>query len=199
MTAKFGAIILSAGLSSRMGEFKLLLPWTDGQPILRHTVSKFTALDIDPIFVITGHQAEQVKATLSDLPVTCIHNPDYVTGEITSSLKVGLQNMPDDVSATFITPADMPLIPEGVISGLQASYQAQNIFAPIYQGQRGHPILLDRAYWADMLALLPAGLPRDVIQANKQNLKLIEVDDEGVVIDLDTPETYQRELKRARQ
>ena len=194
--SRIGAIILAAGLSSRMGDLKILLPWVDGQPILWHVVSKYVALNINPILIVTGREAEQVQETMADLPVECVHNSDYATGEILSSVKTGLRAMPDDVVATFINPADMPRIPQSIIQIMQSNYQPQQIVASRYQGQRGHPILLDRAFWRAMLDLPADGAPRDVIKANHQYLRFVDTDDEGVIIDIDTPETYQRELKR---
>lgn len=194
--ARIGAIILAAGMSSRMGDFKILLPWTDGQPILSHVVSKYIALDIDPIIIVTGRDADRVVETVTGLPVDCVYNSDYEIGEILSSVKTGLRAMPDDVVATFINPADMPRIPQSMIQMMQKEYQAQKIIAPRYAKQRGHPILLDRAYWQAMLDLPADKAPRDVIKANRQNMILVDTPDDGVIIDIDTPETYQRELKR---
>ena len=84
-----------------------------------------------------------------------------------------------------------------IIQELYDSYQSDKIFAPRYEGQRGHPILLDRKFWSEMLNLPEDGVPRDVIKANKQHMTLIDTDNDGVIVDIDTPETYQRELKRA--
>lgn len=193
--SKFGAIILAAGLSSRMGEFKLLLP-LDNQPMLIHVVKKFTGLEIDPIFVITGHHAEDVQHAVEAYAVQCIYNPDYATGEILSSLKIGLESMPNHVDATFITMGDLPLIPVLVIQQLMDAYQPKSILAPRFEGQRGHPLLLDRHFWDEMLALPPDAMPRDLIQANRQSLHLIDVDEEGVILDVDTPELYEAVKKR---
>ena len=90
MVAGFGAIILAAGMSSRMVDNKLLLPWTDGKPIVRHVVKKYVDSKVDHIVVVTGRDADLVKASLDDLPVTFLHNPDFATGEMLSSLQVGL-------------------------------------------------------------------------------------------------------------
>jgi len=194
--SRFGAIILAAGMSSRMGDFKIMLPWTDDRPILLHVIEKYIALSIDPIFVITGREANQVKTTVADLPVQCVFNPIFETGEILSSVKAGLHVLPDDVDAVFINPADMPRIPQSIIQSMLEDHQPKRIVAPRYDGQRGHPILLDRAYFEPMLNLPDDGAPRDVIQANKQHITFIDTADDGVIIDIDTPETYQRELKR---
>lgn len=193
---RFGAIILAAGMSSRMGSFKILLPWYDDKPILHHVLKKYITLEINPIIIVMGRDEADVKQAISDFPVTCVHNPDYETGEILSSVKVGLRAMPADVTATFINPGDMPRIPQRIIEMMQETYQSGHIVAPRYDGQRGHPILLDKSFWYEMLNLPDDGAPRDVIKAHSSKLLFIETDDEGVVVDIDTPEIYEQELKR---
>ena len=193
---RFGAIILAAGLSSRMNANKLLLPWQDGRAIVDHVVSKYVRAGIAPILVVTGRDAEQVKAALEHLPVICCYNPYYKTGEILSSVKIGLAAMPAEVAASFIQPGDMPCIPPPIISQLKAQHQSGKNIAPRHAGQRGHPILLDRAFWRAMLDLSADAMPRDVIQAHRQHLRLIDTDDDGVVLDVDTRAAYERTLKR---
>ena len=191
----FGAIILAAGLSSRMVENKLLLPWTNDVAIVRHVVSKYVLAGIHPVIVVTGRDAEAVAELLSDFPLRCVHNPDFETGEILSSVKVGIRSLPDNLSAAFIQPADMPCIPGDLLKKLVERHVAGMNVAPIYQGRRGHPVLLDRAYWEAMLALPGDGRPRDVIQRERGMLQLVEVDDAGVVLDVDSREAYERALK----
>ena len=193
---RFGAIILAAGLSSRMKVNKLLLPWRDGRPIVAHVVSKYVRAGIAPILVVTGRDAEQINATLAHLPVICRYNPDYKSGEILSSLKTGLAAMPAEAVASFIQPADMPCIPPAMIPRLGAQHQPGKNVAPRHAGQRGHPMLLDRAFWGAMLDLPVDAMPRDVIQARRQHLRLIDTDDDGVVLDIDTHAAYERVLKR---
>jgi molybdenum cofactor cytidylyltransferase len=197
--SRMGAMILAAGMSSRMGSFKILLPWVDRRPILLHVIDLYITLNIDPIFVITGRDSERVQATVDDLPVTCVHNADYAHGEILSSVKTGLRAMPTDVAATFIHPADMPLVPQTIIQQLHDAYQPHTILAPRYGDQRGHPILLDRVFWSQMLQLPADAAPRDAIKANKQHLHFLDTDDDGVIVDIDTPERYQYELQRAQR
>lgn len=192
---RFGAIILAAGLSSRMVENKLLLPWRDGGTIVRHVALKYAQRSIERI-VVTGRDAAQVRAALADLDVTCVHNPDFATGEMLSSLKVGLRALPGDLVATFIQPADMPCVPTAVIEQLAAAHEAGWNVAPQHDGRRGHPVLLDRAYWGAMLALAGDAMPREVIQAARARLRLVDVADEGVLLDVDTRELYERVLGR---
>jgi molybdenum cofactor cytidylyltransferase len=177
-----------------MIENKVLLPWHDGEPIVRHVASRFLAASIEKIFVVTGRDAAQVRAALADRNVTCVHNPDFETGEMLSSVKVGLRALPDGLAASFIQPADMPCVPIEVIAQLAAAYETGWNVAPQFEGRRGHPVLLDRAYWRAMLDLPPEAKPRVVIEAAREQLRLVDVSDEGVLLDIDTRKSYERAM-----
>ena len=191
----YAAIILAAGLSSRMIENKLLLPWTDGQAIISQVVSAYVDAGLDPIIVVTGRDAEGVAATLAAYPLTFAHNPDYATGEILSSVKTGLRALPNLLDAAFIQPGDMPCISSAVISRLAAQHEPGFNVAPAYQGQRGHPVLLDRAFWRAMLELPADARPRAVLEGARERLRRVEVDEQGVVMDIDTRAAYERALE----
>jgi len=199
---RYGAIILAAGLSSRMRarghspviENKVLLPWRDGLPIVRHVAAKFVSVCAGNALVVTGRDAAQVRAAVDDLNVTCVHNSDYATGEMLSSVKAGLRALPAALDGCFIQPADMPLVTQAVIEQLLAAREAGWNVAPRCAGRRGHPVLLDRAYWDAMLDLPPDAKPRDVIAAARERLRLVDVADEGVLLDIDTRESYERAL-----
>ena len=194
--ARYGAIILAAGKSARMVENKLLLPWSDGQPIVRHVVQKYVDAEVDPIIVVTGRDQALVAASLQDFPVTCVHNPDFAAGEMLSSLKAGLSALPTELTAVFIQPADMPCLPLAVIAQLARVHVAGFNVAPVHQGRRGHPVLLDRAFWAAMLDLPADGKPRDLVEGAREALRLVEVGDAGVLLDVDTREAYESALGR---
>lgn len=191
----FGAIILAAGLSSRMVENKLLLPWVDGAPIISHVLSAYVDAGVDPIIVVTGRDAADVAAAVATYEPTLAHNPDFATGEMLSSLKVGLRGMPEGLGAVFIQPGDMPCVTSGVIGRLAAAHAPGCNVAPVFEGQRGHPVLLDRAFWRAMLDLPAGSRPRDVIQGAREQLRLVDVDEKGVVLDVDSREAYERGLR----
>ena len=176
---------------------KLLLPWRAGQPIVRHVASKYSHAGIGPIIVVTGRDAAQVRAALDDLRVTCVHNPAYETGEMLSSVKAGLRALPDDLAAAFIQPADMPCVPQQVIGQLLEEYDAGWNVAPTHEGQRGHPVLLDRAYWRAMLDLPAEAKPRAALADSR--LRLVDVEDAGVLLDVDTRAGYERALENSQE
>jgi molybdenum cofactor cytidylyltransferase len=95
-------------------------------------------------------------------------------------------------------PGDMPRIPQEVMQQVMDAYAPKVIVAPRYNGERGHPVLFDRYFWQALLDLPPDGMPRDVLRANKDHIRLIDVSSDGILADVDTPEAYERELQRAK-
>src|SRR5688572_25849363 len=91
--AKIVGLILAAGLSRRMGQFKLLLPWKDDKPLIWHLVENLKPL---PLILVTGHHAEALNKVFEAHPIQIVHNADYAEGEILSSLKTGIRALPDD-------------------------------------------------------------------------------------------------------
>lgn len=183
----YGAVILAAGMSSRMGANKLLLPWRDGQPIVAHVAGMYARAGLADVVVVTGRDAERVCDAVSEFGLRCLHNPDYPTGEMLSSLKAGLSALRAGLAGAFVQPADMPCVPADVLALLMARHEAGWSLAPRYRGQRGHPVLLDRANWWGMLALPAGAAPRDGLG----RVRLVDVEDEGVVVDVDSREVYE--------
>lgn len=195
--AEIAAIVLAAGLSSRMGKFKLLLPWIDDKPIITHVVSKLIDYPLKHILVITGNRAEEIQTTLVDFNVTFPHNPDFAEGEILSSLKVGIQNMPETVDAVLVVPGDLPRVPVSVLQAVISAYDEDAIIVPNHKGKNGHPVMFPRRFWKEILSLTPDKAPRAILKANPDAVRKIVVDSDGILADIDTPDDYQRELKRA--
>jgi molybdenum cofactor cytidylyltransferase len=194
---EIGAVVLAAGLSSRMGQFKLLLPWLEDKPIVVHVISKLVDYPLKHIVIVTGNRPDEVRNALSDFEVTFAHNPDFAEGEILSSLKVGLQNMPETVDAVLVIPGDLPQMPVSVLQAVISAYNLDSIIVPTHIGKNGHPVMFPRRFWQEILSLAPDKAPRAVLKANSDNVRKIAVDSDGILADIDTPDDYQRELKRA--
>lgn len=194
-----GAIVLAAGQASRMGEAKVLLPWTKQHTILEHILYQLIRARIDHINVITGWYADEVKELTKVMGAKPVHNRAYKTGEMVSSLKAGLRAMPDNVSAALIVLGDQPRIQPKVIYQVLKAYAGgqTDIIAPRYQMRRGHPILISRKYWSEILELRNYQSPREVINAHADEITYVEVNTDSVLRDVDTPEDYAAERKRA--
>lgn len=194
-----GAIVLAAGLSSRMGQPKVLLPWADNKTIIEHIVDQLIRARIDHISVVTGHFANEVKAQLAPYDVHITYNRAYRTGEMLSSIKTGLRGMPAEISACLIVLGDQPRLNARVLSDIQNHYAEQggDLLIPSYQMRRGHPILVGRKYWHDILTLNDKHTLRDFTSKHEDDIQYVPVESDSILRDVDTPEDYADELWRA--
>jgi molybdenum cofactor cytidylyltransferase len=196
---RVGALVLGAGMSRRMGELKLLLPWTHGKTIIEHIIEQLLLARVDHITVVTGHMADEVRKRVEPLGVEVVFNPVYATGEMLSSVKAGLNTMPAHMAAAMVVLGDQPRIQPRIVGQVMAAYAegAGEIIAPSYQMRRGHPILIDRRYWREILNLPDHAAPRDVINAHPERTAYVNVDTDSVLRDVDTPDDYRDERWRA--
>jgi molybdenum cofactor cytidylyltransferase len=196
-----GAVVLAAGMARRMGQMKVLMPWADDRSIIEHIVRQLilARLDPDTIVVVTGNEANAVQNVLRQTGVQIAHNPLFATGEMLSSLKVGLQQMPPHIAAAMVVLGDQPRIEPRTVQWLLRSYALGEggIVAPSYQMRRGHPILIDRKYWRELLDLPIDSAPRDVINRHRDDIAYVEVDSDSVLKDVDTPQAYREERRKA--
>jgi molybdenum cofactor cytidylyltransferase len=183
------AIVLAAGQSSRMGSNKLLAD-IGGQPMVRRTVSAVMQPGIDQVIVVTGRDADHVAAALAGYSVTFVHNPDFARG-LSTSLRRGLESLPDDVDAVLVCLGDMPLVDGGVAARLIAAFspvEHRSICVPVHQGQRGNPVLWGRAHVPALKALAGDRGGRKLMDAAADEVVEVAVPDRSVLVDVDTPE-----------
>lgn len=192
-----GAIVLAGGMSTRMGQSKPLLPWTNGKTIVEHIIDQLILARIDHITVVTGYRYEEVGELAKQRGAKVVFNRHFATGEMLSSLKAGLKAQPANIAAALVVLGDQPRIQPKIVGQVTMAYAEGkgDLIAPSYQMRRGHPILIDRRYWGELLALPDDGAPRDVI--GKHPVHHINVDNDSVLRDVDTPDDYQSERSKA--
>jgi molybdenum cofactor cytidylyltransferase len=194
------AVILSAGESSRMGHPKALLP-IDGVRFVEKIVSTLKSTDVGSIIVVLGHNAEEIRQKISDLPVTILINHDYKQGQL-SSLQAAIRHLESSsegssVDGILVHLVDHPYISAGLVNlMINRFYETKKlIVVPRFQGRRGHPVIFSRALFSELLA---AGLDqgaKPVVHAHRDETLEIDTEDKGVLIDIDTPEEYRRHVK----
>lgn len=196
---RIAVIVLAAGMSTRMGRSKVLLPWDGNRPIIKVIVDRVKRMKFEDLVVVTGHMADQVGAALSHDPVRLVHNRDYREGDMLSSLQTGLRALAPEVSAALIVLGDQPMLDNRVVQQIINAYLEGkgNIVAPSYQNRRGHPLLIDRKFWSEILDLPQGAAPRDVINAHADEIAYVNVDNDSILRDIDTPKDYQEERRRA--
>lgn len=185
---RFAAIVLAAGMSSRMGSNKLLAD-LEGRPLIARTVEQVKASGVDAVIVVTGHQAGAVRAALSD--VKMVHNPEFTSG-LASSLRAGIQDAAG-FNAAFICLGDMPLIrPEDLQRMIAAFKDEHSIVAPTKDGALGNPVLWGRAHFAELARLSGDRGARSLLEDNRDKIVTVEVADESIMLDADTPEALDQ-------
>lgn len=194
---RVGVVILAAGLSQRMGgESKPLLSWGK-RTVIEAIIQTLTPFRFADVVVVTGHQASQVEAVVGHLPARAVYNGRYATGEILSSLKVGLKALKSDIDACLVVMGDQPQLKTRLVRQIMTAYSqgVSSIIAPFYGEQRGHPILIQRHYWQEILDLPAKSAPREVIE--RHPVFPIPVEDDSILRDIDTPESYAKEKRLA--
>ncbi len=187
------AIILAAGLSRRMGQPKMLLPWGDTS-VIAAIVQKLVAAQIQPICVVVGALKDEIAEALGELPVQLVFNSRFQEDSMVVSLQAGLARLPDEIQAALVVLGDQPQLSVDVIRLLLDAYNrsASALIVPSYQMRRGHPWLIDRSLWAEVRNLAPGDTLRKFLNSNAEKIFYIDTDLESVIQDLDTPDDYAR-------
>ncbi len=187
------ALILAAGYSTRLGTLKPLLP-LGRATIIEEAVQRFRTAGVDDIRVVTGYRAEELSPALKKLGVREIFNPNYDQGMF-ASVGAGVRSLEPGIAAFFLLPVDIPLVKPGTIKALLQTYRhgGARIIYPRFQGLRGHPPLIASAWVADLPPDWEGGLRAFLTRHDDEALDL-EVMDEAVLLDCDTPEDYRRLL-----
>ena len=197
--AKLAILVLASGGGTRLGGGKLLLPWR-GRPLLLHTLDAASTLPADiPLLVTTGHEAprveEAVKAGFSPgpRPFRILRNPDWQKGQSTS-LRLGIQAIVDEFGpnkSVLVMLGDQPAVSPNTLAKLATAHTAAHpATAPMYNDQRGNPVVLSPALFPEIMRLEGDVGARALLKSLGDSLRTIEVDDPGVVRDIDTPEAY---------
>jgi len=186
---RIGAVVLAAGLSSRMGVNKLLLP-LKGKPLVRHAVDAAAASRCDPVIVVIGDNCGQIEAASCTHKVRFVKIRDF-TGGLSELLKCGLRTLPPDCEGVAVLLGDMPFVTSQLIDVLIAAFDPTDgraICVPVHRGQRGNPVLWDRQFFPEMLALEGDTGAKQLLIRHQAMLYELEVADDGPLTDIDTPE-----------
>jgi molybdenum cofactor cytidylyltransferase len=195
------AIVLAAGRSTRMAPFnKLLVADRSGKPMIARVVDNVLSSGARPILVVTGHLSDEIRAALAGRPVTFVDAPDYAQG-LSASLKAGMASLPDSAAAAVVCLGDMPLVNGRMIDRLIAAYdpdEGRSIAVPTHQGKIGNPILWDRRYIPEIMQLSGDGGARVLLRAHMEQVAEVEINDDAVLRDFDTPESLATLPERMR-
>ena len=184
------AIILAAGQSKRMGQPKMLLPWGE-TTVLEKVIVTFETAGVDDLLVVTGGNREHVETLVGEF-ARCIFNPKYAEGEMLSSVQAGLAGLKPGVEAVLIGLGDQPQIQERSVQLIIDEYRKSraSIVVPSYQMRRGHPWLVTRTHWDEILSMKSPASLRDFLRNHADEIHYVKLNNDSILQDLDTPEDY---------
>lgn len=193
-------MIVAAGLSRRMGEFKPMLPLGDST-IIRTVITKLNAAGCDPIAVVTGHQADELAAHVYDLGVSCLFNPDYGTSDMFRSVCIGLEYLRDKAQRFFFLPGDTPLFKPETLDALQFEMDKSGspVIIPAHDGRKGHPLLMSSRIIPELLSYRGERGLQGALSVSGDWIRIVPVADFGITLDADRPEDYQTLLRLYRK
>jgi molybdenum cofactor cytidylyltransferase len=186
MAHSVSALLLAAGSSSRMGQTKQLLQLGE-KPVVRHCADALVAARIPEIVVVISAADHEVRQALSGLPVTFVVNVSPGS-DMAESVRTGLTAV-GSPSGILVCLSDHPLVRPETIEALATEHLniPDKIIIPSYNGRRGHPSLFPKRILQD---LHPGVTLRDIIRKEPHMTETIDTGDEGVVLDMDTPEEF---------
>lgn len=193
VASEFAVIILAAGLSSRMGNTNKLLLDVNGQSLLQRCVSVVKEAGVGEIIVVLGHDQDNTIREIADIDVQHVVNEQYETGQM-SSVQCGLESLSGSKKATLICLSDQPLLNTGHLKQLMWAFenlpQDKQIVIPMYNNQRGNPVVLSDKVCERVLQ--QGGNPgcRRYIDKNPELVSWVSFDDPAFIIDIDTPDEY---------
>lgn len=205
---KFAAILLAAGQSSRFEDGAKLTHLINGKPLIAWSLAPLIESKFEQIIIVTGGHAKVINSLLTPFEtqqenITTIHNETYNEG-MSTSIASGMSLIKSNIEGVFICLADMPMIKVEIFTKLSNTYEEERdkqsnktIFRPAYEGQPGHPVLFRKKHFSNLSSLDGDKGAKELIQQNKDELKLISVNSSDILIDIDKKEDlYKLQSKK---
>jgi len=187
------AIVLAAGQSLRMGQPKMMLPWGK-TTVIGKVITTLQEAGLDDLHLVVGGNQMELKEVLQRFHVHVVFNPDYANGEMISSVQIGIRSLLGNSEAALIVLGDQPQIEVSVVQTIIEIYftNRSKIIVPSYQMHRGHPCLIDKSLWGELLNLKPPHTLRDYLNQYQDDIFYVNVGTPSIIQDLDTPDDYKK-------
>jgi molybdenum cofactor cytidylyltransferase len=187
---RVAAVILAAGRSTRMGQAKQLLPLGEST-VLETAIANVRHSAVEETVVVLGAAADLIRPHLSDMK--SVFNPRYEQG-MASSLRAGISALSPQMTAALIVLGDQPFVRPETLNQLITRHReaTEHIVIPVHQGRRGNPVLIPRRFFPEVMELEGDTGCRVLFDRYPQAVWMVEVEDEGILLDIDSQEDYRR-------
>jgi len=185
------AVILAAGKSERMGRAKMGLLWGT-TTVLGQVIRVLNSAGVSDILAVSGAARDAVQESCRLEGAREVFNESFADGEMLSSIQAGLRALTPKTRAALIVLGDQPQIQASTVDRVLRAYEdsGARLVAPSYNMRRGHPWLVDRALWEELLRLGPGETARGFLSRHGSAIRYVEIESPTVVEDLDTPDDY---------
>jgi len=194
-TSMVAIILLAAGKSERMGENKLLLP-LGRKLIIQHTLDNLMGSQAQQIIVVLGSKATEIKEAIGTRNVTTVLNPNYERG-MSTSFSTGLKLLNNQVKFVLVALGDQPIITSQTYDRIitAATNSSHGLIVPTYHGKRGNPIAVSTTYKDELLKQNGDIGGRELLRVYQSDVLEVPVEDEGVVININTKDEYRKHFQ----
>jgi molybdenum cofactor cytidylyltransferase len=176
-----------------MGQPKQLLP-LGNKPVIRHCLDNLAAAEIQDIVVVLSQRGSEILNSMKDFPVKIVFN-ENPESEMAESVRIGLRTLADSSTGVLVHLCDHPLVSAKTLNSMVQCYleTPDKIIVPLYKVKRGHPSLFPRHIIEE---IFEGGTLRDIVNRDSNRIRLLDVQDEGIILDMDTKKDYDKVLKK---
>jgi len=193
------AMILAAGESKRMGKPKLLLPFKN-KTIIETLIEKVIPSKVDNVLVVLGSDSKKIEEKIKRFSLKITVNPHFKKGML-SSIQWGFKALPENNQAVLVLLGDQPAVSTAIIDKIIHAYQktGKGIVLPVYNKERGHPVLIDLKYRNEVEGLSHEVGLRGLVYSHPEDIMEVKVKIPSILRDIDYPEDYKKELTRSKE
>lgn len=184
-------VILAAGMSSRMGQFKPVLPLGD-TTFIKRIISMMRGAGVDEILVVSGAKRSQLEEHLRGENVKLLFNAQYESTQMLESVKLAIREAQRYADAILLTPVDVALPDEAVYRAIMRRFSDADCVRPVYRGRGGHPVLIGRRVFPMILGYEGQNGLKGALHEAGAVTEEVNVNHPGIVMDADTPEDYRQ-------
>lgn len=190
------AAILAGGESRRMGAPKALLPY-QGKTFVEHLLEVTRHPRVGVTRIVVGAHAEEIRQKLNAHAASIVENPDWQKGQL-SSIQAAIRSLPaGSTEGMILCPVDHPIVSATLVAQLIEAFDSSGkpIVLPTHHGKRGHPVIFRSSLYDELLAASPEVGARQVVWAHAADVVEVATEDEGVILNLNDPETLEQALR----
>ena len=184
------AILLAAGRSKRMAGINKLTKEIQGIPLIKHTIKNVTLSSVDEIIIVLGYQKEIIEKLIDkNEKIKIVYNKDFDSG-MSSSIKLGLNNLSESTKSFFICLGDMPMVNKNIYNQLIKIKNNKEIIVPTFKGKQGNPILFSKSMKNKIMTIHGDVGAKNILNSNKDKILKLETNDQNITKDFNTPDNF---------